>query len=279
MKNSENPIGIFDSGIGGLTVANAVLKALPNEHLVYFGDTAHLPYGDKSPETIKRFSSVITDFLLKKDVKLIIIACNSASSVAFEHVQELAAQHQITVVNVIDPVVRYITQNKYQKVGIIGTRATIGSQIFPQKIQLKNSQIQVHSLATPLLAPMIESGFVKGNISSAVVENYLNDPVLQDIDALVLACTHYPLIKKEIQQYYQNTGRKVEILATNEIVADYVKKVLEANKLVASQSHGEHHFFVSDYTDTFAETTRLFYKEEVDLQYSPIFASDKESSQ
>lgn len=275
MKTAENPIGIFDSGIGGLTVANAVLKSLPKESLIYFGDTAHLPYGDKSPETIKRYSSVITDFLLQKEVKLIIIACNSASSVAFEHVQEIASKNDITVVNVIDPVVRYITQHKYQKVGIIGTRATIGSQIFPQKIQLKNPQIQVSSLATPLLAPMIESGFIKGNISSAVVENYLNDPILQDIDSLVLACTHYPLIKKEISQFYQNAGKKVEILATNEIVAEYVKKVLESNKLVANGHKDDHHFFVSDYTDTFAETTRLFYKKEVDLQYSPIFAGDK----
>lgn len=275
MKKAEHPIGIFDSGIGGLTVANAVLKTLPKESLIYFGDTAHLPYGDKSPETIIRYCTAITDFLLKKEVKLIVIACNSASSVAFEHVQELAAQHQITVVNVIDPIVQYISKHKYKKVGIIGTRATIGSQIFPQKIQLKNPQVQVQSLATPLLAPMIESGFIKGNISNAVVENYLDDPILQDIEALVLACTHYPLIKKEIEQYYQNCGKKVEILATNEIVTQYIKNILEDEKLISTQEHNEHHFFVSDYTDTFVETTRLFYRKEVDLQHSPLFSGEQ----
>lgn len=274
MKNAESPIGIFDSGIGGLTVANAVLNTLPKESFIYFGDTAHLPYGDKSPETIRRYSTVITDFLLHNEVKLIIIACNSASSVAYEHVQELAASKNVKVVNVIDPVVEYIVQNNIKNVGIIGTRATIGSQIFPQKIETNQPLINVATLATPLLAPMIESGFVKGDISKAVIENYLTDPVLENIEALVLACTHYPLIKKEIAQFYQENNRAVEILATNEIVAQYVKKILNEENLISTSKHVIHRFFVSDYTDSFEETTKLFYKKEVVLQHSPIFEGD-----
>ena len=271
----SRPIGIFDSGIGGLTVANAVLKASPGEKLIYFGDTAHLPYGEKSPATIVRYSQAITDFLLSKNCKLIIIACNSASSVAYEEVRELAASKGVPVVNVIDPVVNYISKAGYSKVGIIGTRATIGSNIFPNKITAADSKINVASLATPLLAPMIESGFVKGDISRLVVENYLEDETLRDIEAIVLACTHYPLIKDQIEQYYASKGLSTEILATNEIVADYVKQLLmEKNLLRDSANKAIHHFYVSDYTESFEQTTRLFYKKEVPLEKSTIFEGE-----
>jgi glutamate racemase len=274
MKHSESPIGIFDSGIGGLTVANAVLNTLPNESFIYFGDTAHLPYGDKSPDTIKRYCSVITGFLLENNVKLIIIACNSASSVAFEHVQEIARKKDVQVINVIDPVVDYIHLHKISNVGVIGTRATIGSNIFPNKIHQLNPHTQVESLATPLLASMIESGFIKGDISKAIIEAYLVEPAIDHIEALILACTHYPLIKKEIAQFYTDHQRQVEILATNEIVALYVKKVLEASDLINKNSKVQHQFFVSDYTDSFEETTKLFYKEEVLLKHSRIFEGE-----
>ena len=274
MKHSDSPIGIFDSGIGGLTVANAVLNTLPNESFIYFGDTAHLPYGDKSPETIKRYCSVITEFLLENNVKMIIIACNSASSVAFEYVQEIAMKQNVQVINVIDPVVDYIHLHNIKNVGVIGTRATIGSNIFPSKIQHLHPQTQVESLATPLLAPMIESGFIKGDISKAIIEAYLIEPELDKIEALILACTHYPLIKKEISEFYIDHQRQVEILATNEIVAEYVKKVLEESDLISKSDRVRHQFFVSDYTDTFEETTKMFYKQEVILKHSPIFEGE-----
>lgn len=274
MKLSESPIGIFDSGIGGLTVANAVLNTLPNESFIYFGDTAHLPYGDKSPETIKRYCSVITAFLLENNVKMIIIACNSASSVAFEHVQEIAMKQNVQVINVIDPVVDYIYLHKIKNVGVIGTRATIGSNIFPNKIHQLHPETQVESLATPLLAPMIESGFIKGDISKAIIEAYLIEPELDKIEALILACTHYPLIKKEISEFYLDHHRQVKILATNEIVAEYVKKALEEADLISKNSQVKHQFFVSDYTDSFEETTKMFYKQEVELKYSPIFEGE-----
>lgn len=274
MLNRQQPIGIFDSGIGGLTVANAVLRVLPSETIHYFGDTAHLPYGDKSAETIQRYAQVITDFLLSKDCKLIIIACNSASSVAYEQVSKQAALQGVAVVNVIDPVVDCVNRKGYRSVGVIGTRATIGSGIFPSKINASDSQMQVASLATPLLAPMIESGFVKGDISRLVIENYLDDPVLEGIESLVLACTHYPLIKHEIEHYYAVKGLQVDVLATNEIVADYVKSLLIREELVNTGYPKGHHFYVSDYTESFEQTTRLFYKEAVLLEYSPIFSGE-----
>jgi glutamate racemase len=276
----SRPIGIFDSGIGGLTVANAVLRATPGEKLIYFGDTAHLPYGDKSPETIRRYSQTITSFLLSNQCKLIIIACYSASSVAFDAVKEQAAAHNVEVINVIDPVVAFIARRGYQKVGIIGTRATIGSQVFPDKIHSIDPKLEVASLATPLLAPMIESGFVNGDISRLVIENYLEDPLLENIESLVLACTHYPLIKDEIENFYAAKGLQVEVLATNEIVAEYVQQLLvERNLVRSSTNHAEHHFYVSDYTESFEQTTRLFYKKEVPLEHALIFVGEPADSE
>lgn len=274
MLSAKQPIGIFDSGIGGLTVANAVLRVLPNESIIYFGDTAHLPYGDKSPDTIARYAQVITDFLLSQQCKLIIIACNSASSVAFDKVREQANAKGVEVVNVIDPVVACIADRGYRSVGVIGTRATIGSGVFPHKIAALDRQMEVASLATPLLAPMIESGFVKGDISRLVIENYLDDPKLEGIEALILACTHYPLIKAEIENHYALKGLSVDILATNEIVAEYVQTLLQSLSLVHQGAPEPHQFYVSDYTESFEQTTRLFYKQAVHLEQSSIFAGE-----
>lgn len=262
MFDSEKSIGIFDSGIGGLTVANAVLRELPNENLIYFGDTAHLPYGDKSPETIKFFSKKIGEFLLFKDCKLIIIACNTASSVAFELLQEMAHEKAI-VVDVINPVIDYTINKGFKKVGIIGTQGTINAGVYQKKINEKNPKIKVVSLATPLLAPMIESGFSNGQISKLVIEEYLKNPIFENIDTLILGCTHYPLIKKEVEEFFNN--KNIEVMATNEIVGRYVKKIIVENNLNRKGPGGKHKFYVSDYTENFAKATKLFYGAAVDL--------------
>lgn len=269
-NNAQASIGLFDSGIGGLTVASAILEQLPNESLVYFGDTAHLPYGDKSADTIRYFAKTISAFLLAKECKIIVIACNTASSVAFDLLEKMAGD-KAYVFNVIDAVVEEIIQKKYKKVGIIGTLGTINSNAYKTKILQKDSHVIVHQLATPLLAPMIESGFVEGQISNLVVEEYLNSPELQDIETLVLACTHYPLIKKEIEAFYQSNNRKVDVLATNEIVAIQIKKFMIENGLINFEKKGKDAFYVSDYTDSFAKTTQLFFKESVDLIHLPLF--------
>ena len=189
---SSQPIGIFDSGIGGLTVANAIQKVLPNESLIYFGDTAHLPYGDKSPDSIKYYAIRITQFLMQKNCKMIVIACNTASSIAYETVKDFV-EGKIPVVDVISPVVDLVAHTKsIHKVGVIGTKGTIKSDIYAKKIKA-SSKKEVASLATPLLAPMIEEGFFNNKISRSVIASYLSSRKLAKIDALILACTHYPL--------------------------------------------------------------------------------------
>jgi len=264
---ATQPIGIFDSGIGGLTVANAIVKHLPNEEIIYFGDTAHLPYGDKSPDTIRYYCLKIVKFLLEKDCKMIVIACNSASSAGKKVLLDFFEEHAIFV-NVIDPLVEMVGEHDFQKVGVIATKATIGSGTYEKELKTIKPNLEVSSLATPLLAPMIEEGYVQNNISKAIIDNYLSDKSLENIDALLLACTHYPLIRPEIEAYFKN---KVAIFDSNDAVAKSVKQLLTKHKLLNDQRRNEHHFFVSDYTASFAETTSVFYPEKIKLEYSPIW--------
>jgi len=219
--SKDRPIGIFDSGIGGLTIANAIQKVLPDEALVYFGDTAHLPYGDKSPDSIKYYAIRISQFLLKQNCKMIVIACNTASSLAYETVKDFVGG-AVPVINVIDPVVEYVVADKsHKKIGVIGTKGTIKSDIYAKKIIERSKNIKVSSLATPLLAPMIEEGFFKNSISKAVLASYLGSRKLSGIDTLIPACTHYPLISSEIEDYYQ---KKVAIIDTAAVVAGHCEK-------------------------------------------------------
>lgn len=266
--SSALPIGIFDSGIGGLTVANAIRKILPNEQIIYFGDTAHMPYGDKSPEAIKFYSLKIAKFLLDKNCKLILIACNTASAHAYHELLHFLGD-KVPIINVIDPVVDIMVKSgNHGRIGVIGTKSTIRSDIYAKKFKAIDPAIQVSSLATPLLAPMIEEGFFNNNISKTVINSYLSSAKLKKIDSLILACTHYPLIKPEISSYYKG---KVEIINTAEIVAEYLKDQLTNLNLLNQDPPKKHQFFVSDYTPSFARSTRLFFGEKIHLSYKPIW--------
>ena len=262
------PIGIFDSGIGGLTVASAIHKLLPKESLVYFGDTAHLPYGDKSPDSIKYYSIRISQFLLKKQCKVIVIACNTASSFAYDTVVDFVDE-AVPVINVIDPLVEKVTSLKnISKVGVIGTKGTVKSGIYPKKINEKRPAVEVSSLATPLLVPMIEEGFFNNKISKAVISSYLDRPKLKNADALILACTHYPLIRKEIEEIYKN---EVPVFDSGEIVAHYLKNLLVRKKMLSDRSRPVHHFYVSDFTQSFEKTTELFFGKRIHLEQASIW--------
>jgi len=265
MKNS--PIGIFDSGIGGLTVANAITKVLPNENIIYFGDTKHLPYGEKSKEAIQSFSRKIISFLVEKKCKTIVIACNSASSVADNSV--LKSAKNTSVFNVIDPVVNEVIKvySEYN-IGVIGTKATIGSGIYTKKIKNMCESAKVNSLATPLLAPMIEEGFINEKISHTVIANYLSHSKLKNIDHLILACTHYPLIQSEINEYY---NKSVNVIDSAQIVAKHIAQALKKRNLLSNSTEKEHHFYVSNYTESFEKSAQFFFKENIKLEEVNLF--------
>ncbi len=259
----SQPIGIFDSGIGGLTVASAIKSVLPNESLIYFGDIAHLPYGDKSVASIQAYSVKITDVLLQKGCKAIVIACNSASSAAYSLLKEYTAS-RAKVINVIDPMVNLVTRSfAGEPVGLIGTKRTVESNVYKQNIDSANCGIDLRSLPTPLLVPMIEEGFVDNRISHDIIDEYLGNESLKGIKALILGCTHYPLISKQITEYYQGV---VRVIDSADVVAQSVKKYLEANDLLNAVAGQEDHFLVSDFTPSFEHSAKSFFHSDVRLE-------------
>ena len=267
--NAAQPIGVFDSGLGGLTVANALLKHLPYENLVYFGDTLHIPYGDKTPESIQQFCAAITHFLLDKGCKAIIIACNTASSVAYSTVVE-TARNKALVINVIDPVAAHLKQccAGQKTVGVIGTRRTIESKAYENHIHSHLPEMDVKAMETPLLVPMIEEGFINDTVSQAVLKRYLSHKTLQGIETLILACTHYPIVKAEIEFYYQN---KVNVLDTPTVIAQYIRNLFTEKEILNSANDGTHHFYVSKLSQTFEKLAKTFFSYPFRLQEVPTF--------
>ena len=264
----QRPIGIFDSGIGGLTVAQAITKLLPNEQIIYFGDTAHLPYGDKSTAAIQAYAVKICDLLVKQRCKVILIACNSASAAAYDLVREYVGS-KAKALNVIDPVVQYIGEHYKEKtIGLIGTKQTVNSNVYRKKIDDLNKDIRLNSVSTPLLAPMIEEGFFNNNISESIIQAYLTEPELQQIKALILGCTHYPLIKNQIWDFYKG---KVDIVDASQIVAQHVQEFLAQHDLAAAALTKDHRFYVSDFTRSFEASTRIFFEREVQLEHYPLW--------
>jgi glutamate racemase len=267
LKVKEQPIGIFDSGVGGLTVAHAIKQILPGESLVYFGDTAHLPYGDKSAESIKNYSQRITEFLLEHDSKIIVIACNSASASAFESLKGKFGEKTI-LIDVIDPVVDYLSTRKFNKIGVIGTKRTISSGTYELKIKENSPSAQVISMATPLLVPMIEEGFIFDDISNAIIRTYLSNESLAGIQALILGCTHYPIIKNQISKFF---NFNVEVVDSARVVSMILRQTLEKNNLLNDSGKVKDQFFISDYTTYFEKIARMFFEGEINLKKADIW--------
>ncbi|HLN21415.1 MAG TPA: glutamate racemase [Bacteroidales bacterium] len=264
----DKPIGIFDSGVGGLTVAQAVKQALPGESIIYFGDTAHLPYGDKSAESIRGYSERITQFLLDHECKVVLVACNSASASAFDVLVEKYGNKTL-LFDVIDPVVEYLSSHTYNKIGVIGTKRTISSGTYELKVTMKAPSTSVISLATPLLVPMIEEGFIFDDISNAILRSYLSNESLSGIEALVLGCTHYPIIKNQISKIF---NFNVDVIDSGKLVSMIVRKTLEEHNLLNDKGKVNDRFFISDYTPYFEKIARMFFDGPINLQKADIWS-------
>ncbi|OVE78238.1 glutamate racemase [bacterium F11] len=252
-RRSHSPIGIFDSGLGGLTVVREISHLLPYEKLIYVGDTARVPYGTKSPETIRRYASQIAFFLLKKKVKAIVVACNSASAVALTTLR----QFPIPVLGVIEPGVRAAKENtKKNKVGVIGTHATVSSHAYKIALNKNHPRIQVWEQACPLFVPLVEEGRLQGKIPDLVALDYLRFFRKVDIDSLVLGCTHYPLLKKTIQKA---VGPKIKLIDSAHETARALNNLLRMKNLLnPSRARVSPTFFTTDRPKNFSQLSLRF---------------------
>ena len=235
-------IGIFDSGVGGLTVLKEVLRELPQEDTIYLGDTARVPYGTKSPETVIRYSRQIARYLLNRDIKLLVVACNTASAVALAALQQ---EFSIPIVGVIEPGARAAALATVSgKVGVIGTEATIGSSAYTKAIKRINPEIEVVTRPCPLFVPLAEEGWVDNEVARLAARIYLGDLREHGVDTLVLGCTHYPILKEIIAEVM---GPGVTLVDSAEQTALTVARILSEQELLRpSGEKGNHHYFVTD---------------------------------
>ncbi|MFA7677707.1 MAG: glutamate racemase [Candidatus Omnitrophota bacterium] len=253
----KRPIGIFDSGVGGLTVLREIRNVLPGEDVVYFGDTARVPYGNKSKSTVIAFSRQSALFLLKKRVKIIIVACNTSSALALS---DLKKNINIPVVGVIKSgVIRALKDPGNKKIAVIGTRSTIKSGSYEKAIKKINSKIKVYSQSCPLFVPLVEEGVLSGKISDEVTRMYLEGIKNKNVDALILGCTHYPLFKKSISNYLKN----VNVIDSAKEVALYVSELLKRENLLNSMGGKKVDFYVSDEPVGFSKLAKLFLKKDI----------------
>lgn len=248
-------IGMFDSGVGGMTVLKEVKKALPNENIIYLGDTKRFPYGSKSKETIIELTKKGIDFLLQKDVKAIVIACGTATSQALEEVSKI---YNIPIIGIIEPTVEYIKNKKeLKKIGVIATYGTIRSNGWENSLKEKIENIQVTNKACPLLAPMAEEGFTNNEIAKLTIREYLKD--FDNIDALILGCTHYPLFEDVIKKELSN---ETEIINTGKMIATSIKKLLNSRDIKNNQG-GNCEIYLTDVECNFVNVAKELIKEEL----------------
>jgi len=253
---NDKYIGVFDSGLGGLTCVKEIMEIMPNEPIVYFGDTGRVPYGSKSNETIIKYTRSDINFLKTFDLKMIVVACGTASSIALPVIKD---EIDLPIFGVVDAAaVAAAEATKNQKVGIIGTVGSIRSGAYERKIKEINPEIVTTAVACPLFVPLVETGHTKGEVAHLVTEEYMEKIIKADVDTLILGCTHYPLLKDTIASVVGNT---VTLIDPGKITAGCVKKYLEDNSLTAERA--EHRFFVSDCPDDFERLAQEFLERDI----------------
>ena len=251
---SNAPIGVFDSGMGGLTVLSELVSALPSEDFVYLGDTARVPYGSRSPATILRYSREVSHHLLQFDIKILVIACNTVSAHAESILRE---ELPVPVVGVIGPGASALVKSTVGgRVGVIGTRSTIKSGAYEKEIRRLNSELSIFSRACPLLVPVVEEGWMDKKVTAQIIQEYLSEMVREDVDSLVLGCTHYPLLKKAIRDQYPD----LKLIDSSVETAREVRRKLTDRNLLRDSGKGSVRILLTDITDHIESLERLFFR-------------------
>ena len=250
----RRPIGVFDSGIGGLTVAKSLFELLPNENIIYLGDTARLPYGTKSKETVILYSIECLKFLLSKNVKMVVVACNSSSSVAVPFLQKIT---KIPVIGVIEPgSTAAVNKTVNNKIGVIGTMGTIKSNAYKKQVTKYRKDVEIFSQACSLFVQLAEDGWTDNKIAELTAKEYLSGLKEKGVDTVILGCTHYPILKNTIRKVL---GKNIELIDSGEETAKEVKNILHRKKLLNTQKKkGYHKFFVTDFPNNFKLISERF---------------------
>jgi len=249
----EKPIGIFDSGIGGLTVVKEILKVLPNESLIYLGDTARVPYGPRGKEVITKFALELTRFLLAKDIKFLVVACNTISAICLEEVKEVSP---VPVLGVIDGAVKKaVSESRSKRIGVIGTRATVNSRVYEKAIKELGPAAEVFSKACPLFVPLAEEGLISHEATRIIAKEYLSEIIENGVDTLILGCTHYPILKEIIKE---TVGKGVSIVDSASPTSEELKRMLKDRDLLNTKGQSSYQFFVTDAPDRVQEVATEF---------------------
>ena len=261
----NRPIGVFDSGVGGLTVVNALVQSTSSETIYYVGDTARVPYGNKSRKRIQQYSEEIIDWLIKKDCKMVIVACNTASSLAIDYLQK---KFSLPIIGVIDPGVQLaISRTKTQSIGVTGTHATIQSNAYGEKLKLVRPKINIFNQSCPLFVPLVEEGLTKGPITKLIVESYLSHFKSTDVDTLILGCTHYPILAAVIKEV---VGKNISLIDSGKATAEVVIKILNKNGLRSKDSNGGVYSFVTDSKESFQKVITKAMTPEINISIKSI---------
>lgn len=255
----NRPIGIFDSGLGGLTCVKKVMELLPNEDIIYFGDTGRVPYGSRSSDTIVKYTRQDIRFLKTFNIKFIIIACGTASSAALPMIQD---EFSTEIIGVLNPACRAAAKaTRNGKIGVIGTAGTVRSGKYAETLQGINPEFQVLSKACPMFVPLVENGYIQSEVTDLIAKEYLKELKTQGIDTLILGCTHYPLLKETIKGIM---GETVTLIDAGAEAAIYAKERLTANGLQAETKQGKAQYYVSDTVDGFCDLAQVFLEKKME---------------
>lgn len=260
----NRPIGFFDSGVGGLSCVRALQKQMPNERVVFFGDTARTPYGSKSPETIRRFSFQIVDYLLTHDIKMLVIACNTISATCLDALRE--RYPEIPIIGIIEPIARKIVREETEPVsiGVIATKATVASGVYEKLITSANPYVELHSKACPAFVPLIEEGIINHEIMDLTIQYYLEEFIREyKIQKLVLGCTHYPFLKKNFGRLYP----EIDLLNPSKEVIGEVKRILTERDMLAEEHNSREHIcYASDLSENFHNIVNTVFEDDSEVK-------------